>query len=149
MAFMGISVGVLALLVCALVLLFGVRGARKILGWSFGLLIFCAVGVGAVIWIWSSYQMRTPTAVSSIPGAASPATPMRIIPPLPTGFVLDNTPDLADKTRVTGPDKRIFVFYVGTEKAAIEGFMLSQFGAPGSRRAECWTKEPGPWCDYR
>jgi hypothetical protein len=148
MAFMGISVGVLAL-VCALVLLFGVRGARKILGRSFGLLIFCAVGVGAVIWIWSSYQMRTPTAVSSIPGAASPATPVRIIPPLPTGFVLDNTPDLADKIRVTGPDKRIFVFSVGTEKAAIEGFMLSQFGAPGSRRAECWTKEPGPWCDYR
>ena len=33
MEFMGISVGVLAL-ICALVLLLGVRGTRKILGWS-------------------------------------------------------------------------------------------------------------------
>jgi hypothetical protein len=33
MEFMGISIGVLAL-TCALVLLFGVQGARKILGWG-------------------------------------------------------------------------------------------------------------------
>ncbi|WP_139020555.1 hypothetical protein [Bradyrhizobium sp. ORS 285] len=148
MDFMGISVGILAL-VCALVLLFGARGARKLLGWSFGVLIFCAIGLSAVAWIRSSYEMRTQTAAASISGTASPATPISIIAPLPTGFVLDNTPDLADKIRVTGPDKRIFVFSVGTEKTAIESFMRSQYGVQGSRRAECWTKEPGPWCDYR
>ena len=148
MEFMGVAVGVLAL-VCTLALLFGVGGARKILGWGFGLLIFCAIGGGAAIGIWSLHQMHTQTAVSSIPGTASPATPVTILPPLPAGYVLDNTPDLADKIRVTGPDKRIFVFSAGTEEAAIESYMLSQYGAPGSRRSECWFKEPGPWCDYR
>src|SRR4051794_41007174 len=117
MEFMGISVGVLAL-VCALILLFGARGARKMLGWSFVLLIFCAIGVGAVVWI-SSLNNRPPqTTASSIPNTASPATPVTILPPLPTGLVLDNTPDLADKIRVTGPDKRTFVFAAGTETAA-------------------------------
>jgi len=148
MEFMGIAVGVLAL-VCTLALLFGVGGARKILGWGFGLLIFSVVGVGAAIGIWSLYQVHTQTAVSSIPGTTSPATPVRILAPLPTGFVLDNTPDLADKIKVTGPDKRIFVFSAGTEEAAINSYMQSQFGGPGSKRAECWAKEPGPWCNYR
>jgi hypothetical protein len=145
MEFMGISVGVLAL-VCALILLFGARGARKILGWSVALLIFCAIGVGALAWISS---LPTQTTASSIPKTASTATPVTVLPPLPTGFVLDNTPDLADKIRVTGPDKRTFVFSAGTEKAAIESYMRSEYGAPGSPRAECWAKEPGPWCAYR
>jgi hypothetical protein len=35
MEFMGVSVSILAL-VCVLVLLFGMRGARKILGWGLG-----------------------------------------------------------------------------------------------------------------
>jgi hypothetical protein len=33
MEFMGIAVGILAL-ICALVLLFGQRGARRVLGWG-------------------------------------------------------------------------------------------------------------------
>jgi len=148
MEFMGISVGVLAL-VCALILLFGARGARKILGWSFVLVIFCAIGVGAVVWISSLNDRPTQTTASSIPNTALSATPVTILPPLPTGFVLDNTPDLADKIRVTGPDKRTFVFSAGTETPAIESYMRSQYGAPGSPAAECWTKEPGPWCAYR
>lgn len=146
MEFMGISVGVLAL-VCALILLFGAGGTRKILGWSFVLL--CAIGVGAVVWISSLNNRPTQATGSSIPNTASPATPVTILSPLPTGFVLDNTPDLADKIRVTGPDKRTFVFSAGTEAAAIEGYMRSQYGAPGSPAAECWTKEPGPWCVHR
>jgi len=48
---MGISVGILAL-ICALVLLFGVRGTRRLLGWSLGLIILGAVGLAAVVWIW-------------------------------------------------------------------------------------------------
>jgi hypothetical protein len=118
MEFMGISVGVLAL-VCALILLFGARGTRKILGWSFALLIFCAIGVGAVAWISS---LPTQTTVSSIPKTASPATPVTV---LPTGSSLD-TPDLADKIKVTGPDKRTFVFSAGTEGAAIISYMQTQ-----------------------
>jgi hypothetical protein len=144
MEFMGISVGILAL-VGAFVLLFGVRGTRRILGWGFALLIFCAIGVGAVIWIQSSNEIPTQTTASS----ASPTTPVTIIAPLPDGFVLDNTPDLADKIRVTGPDKRIFVFSAGTGEAAITSYMQSQYGVLGSPRWNCWFKEPGPWCDYR
>src|SRR5262249_13809069 len=117
MEFMGISIGVLAL-ICALVLLFGVGGARRILGWGLALLIFCAIGVSAVVWISSLNQMSTQTTASSIPNTASPATPVKILPPLPAGFVLDDTPDLADKIRIRGPDNRIFVFSGGTEEAA-------------------------------
>jgi hypothetical protein len=148
MEFMGISVGVLAL-VCALVLLFGSSGARKILGWGFAFLTLCAIGVGAVAWISSLNEKSTQTTASSIPETVPPAKPVKIIAPLPTGFVLDETPDLADKIRVTGPDKRIFVFSSGTEEAAIKSYMESQYGAFGSPRSECWFKEPGPWCDHR
>jgi len=44
MEFMGIAVGILAL-ICALVLLFGRHGTRMLLGWSFGLLIFGSVTI--------------------------------------------------------------------------------------------------------
>ncbi len=49
MEFMGISIGVLAL-ICALILLFGVQGTRKILGWGLGLVILAVVGLGVFIW---------------------------------------------------------------------------------------------------
>jgi hypothetical protein len=138
--FMGISIGILAL-ICALVLLFGAQGARKILGWSVALLIITAVVVGALVWAWSKYQyggVRTAT--------ANIATPLAILPALPPGFELDNK---AGEINVMGPDKRIFTFANGTEKSAIESYMKTQFGAPGTPRADCWAKEPGPWCDYR
>jgi hypothetical protein len=45
MEFMGIAVGILAL-ICALILLFGRRGTRKLLVWSFGLLILRSVTIG-------------------------------------------------------------------------------------------------------
>ena len=77
------------------------------------------------------------------------AVPVAILPALPSGFVLEKTGDLAGKIQVTGPDKRIFLFSDGTEQAAIENYMQSVYGAAGSARAECWAKEPGPWCDYR
>ena len=132
---MGISIGVLAL-ICALILLFGVQGTRKILGWGLGLLLLSAAGIGAFTWAWPKLQPAT-------------ATPLEIMSALPSGYELNITPDLADKIRVTGPDKRIFIFAAGTEEAAIKSYMQAQFGAPGSPRAECWTKEPGPWCNYR
>lgn len=149
MEFMGISVGILAL-ICALVLLFGARVARKILGFSFTVLILGSIGLAVVTWVPNPHAVLTQT--SATPNAVSSAQPVMIFPPLPTGFVLEqveNKGELADKITVEGPDKRIFVFSGGTQKAAIESYMQSQYGAPGSPRAECWTKEPGPWCDYR
>jgi len=147
MEFMGISIGILAL-ISALVLLFGVRGTRKILGWTFGALILGSIGVGAVVWLWPMFQQRDTkiTFDDLIPKAA---VPVAILPALPSGFVLEKTGDLAGKIQVTGPDKRIFLFSDGTEQAAIENYMQSVYGAAGSARAECWAKEPGPWCDYR
>jgi hypothetical protein len=152
MEFMGVSIGVLAL-VCALVLLFGAHGARKILGWTLGLVIFGGVGVGAVIWGWPMLQQGpAPQKLTfdDIPNATvTTATPLTILPALPPGFVLDKTADVADKIQVTGPDKRIFLFAAGTERTAIQSYMQAQYGAPGTPRAACWAKEPGPWCDYR
>jgi hypothetical protein len=49
MEFMGIAVGILAL-ICALVLLFGRSGTRKILGWSLGLTVLGAVFAVAAVW---------------------------------------------------------------------------------------------------
>jgi hypothetical protein len=49
MEFMGIAVGILAL-ICALVLPFGRRGTRMLLGWSFALLILGSLcGGGATL----------------------------------------------------------------------------------------------------
>jgi hypothetical protein len=132
---MGISIGILAL-ICALVLLFGAQGARKVLGWSFGLVIF-AIAVGVFAWVLPKYQYGAAQ-------SAAVATPLEILPALPAGFELDNK-----AINVTGPDKRIFVFSNRTEKVAIENYMKTQYGAPGTPRADCWAKEPGPWCDYR
>ena len=92
------------------------------------------------MWAWPKLQ-HTQT--------AGPATPLSILPALPSGYELDITPDLADKIRTTGPDKRIFVFSPGTGEAAIKSYLQTEYGAPGSPRAECWAKEPGPWCKYR
>jgi len=138
---MGISIGVLAL-ICALILLFGVQGTRKILGWGLVLVILGAAGAGAFMWAWPKLQHSA--------AATTPIIPLSILPALPSGFELEkNTPDLADKVIVTAPDKRIFIFAAGTKEAEIKSYMQTQFGAPGSPRAECWAKEPGPWCDYR
>jgi hypothetical protein len=152
---MGISIGVLAL-ICALILLFGVRGTRKILGWGLVLVILGAAGVGAFMWAWPKLQhsaaAEPPPFDPSKPYSGGPiatATPLHIMPALPSGFELNITPDLADKVIVTAPDKRIFVFAAGTKEAQIKYYMQTQFGAPGSPRAECWAKEPGPWCAYR
>jgi hypothetical protein len=48
MEFMGISIGILAL-ICALVLLFGAQGARKILGWVFAILAALAAGAAMAV----------------------------------------------------------------------------------------------------
>ena len=55
MEFMGISVGILAL-ICALILLFVVHGTRRILGLGLGVLLLCAAGVGTFIWAWPKLQ---------------------------------------------------------------------------------------------
>ena len=55
--FMGVSIGVLAL-ICALVLLFGMQEARRILACTFGLVLVGAVHAGAVVWIWRMWQQR-------------------------------------------------------------------------------------------
>ncbi len=55
MHFMGISIGILAL-VCTLILLFGVAGTRKILGWTFALIMLGSVALGAVVWAWPALQ---------------------------------------------------------------------------------------------
>jgi hypothetical protein len=144
--FMGISVGVLAL-ICALILLFGVRGTRRILGWTFGLIVLSAVGVIAVVWVRPMFQQHgAKTAGLFDDLIPKTAIPVQILPPLPSGY---EPADLADKIQVEGPDKRIFVFSDGTEQAAIENYMQTVYGAAGSPRGDCWSKEPGPWCDYR
>lgn len=49
LSFAGFSVGVLAL-ICTLVLLFGRGGARKILGWTFGLVIIGTIVTVGIMW---------------------------------------------------------------------------------------------------
>jgi hypothetical protein len=140
MEFMGISVGILAL-ICALVLLFGPQGTRKILGWSFGLLLVGAITVGAAVWVWSTYQHGTAqTATTAM------AAPLAIMPPPPPGVAVRNK---SGEILVKGPDNRSFAFSGGTEQSAIENYMKAQYGAPGTPRSDCWFKEPGPWCEYR
>ena len=149
MEFMGISVGVLAL-VCTAMLVFGARGARKLLGWTFGLLLFGSVGTIVVLCAWPTAQHSTQTPASiTFDDLIPKAKPVAILPALPSGFVLDKTADVTDKIQVMGPDKRIFLFAAGTERIAIENYMATQYGEPGTPRAQCWSKEPGPWCDYR
>src|SRR5216683_1422524 len=145
MEFMGISVGILAL-ICTAVLLFGVRGTRKILGWTLSLILVCAVGVGAVVWAWPrlhATQSAGPVTFDDlIPKTKATATPVAILPALPSGFVLDKTADVAGKIEVTGPDKRIFLFSAGTEMAAIESYMQTQYGAPGTPAHNVGPKNP-------
>jgi hypothetical protein len=138
MEFMGISVGILAL-ICALALLFGVQGTRKILGWAFGLLIFGGLGLAAIVWAWSTYQHSTGQANEIM------ATPLGILPAPPSAGA-NNYPD---ETLVVGPDHRTFRFTAGTEKTAIENYLKVQYGGPDTPRGDCWIKEPGPWCPYR
>jgi hypothetical protein len=105
MEFMGISVGILAL-ICALILLFGVHDARRILGLGLGVLLLRAAGVGAFIWAWPKLQhsaaAEPPPFDPSKPysgGTIATATPLEILPALPSGFELNITPDLADKIK--------------------------------------------------
>jgi hypothetical protein len=111
------------------------------------------IGVGAVIWGWPMLQQDTALqelTFEDVPNAAvTRAVPVAILAALPTGFVLDETADVANKIQVTGPDHRIFLFAAGTERSAIQSYMQTQYGAPGTPRAACWTKEPGPWCEHR
>ena len=138
MEFMAFSVGVLAL-VCALVLLFGAQGARRVLAWSGGIVATAAAAtVGVVSWI--NYQPNSTTRAPVI------ATPLEIFPEPPGGSSDLSRPG---KITVSGPDKRVFVFEAGTDSAGIREYMLLQYGHPGSPRALCWSKEPGPWCAYR
>src|SRR5260370_39226736 len=96
MEFMGISVGILAL-ICTAVLLFGVRGTRKILGWTLGLILVGAVGGGAVVWAWPRLHATQSAAAVTfddlIPKTKATATPVALLPALPTGFALDATAD--------------------------------------------------------
>lgn len=127
MEFMGISVGILAL-ICAPVLLYGSRVVRKILGFSFTVLILGAIGLAVITWVPKPHKVLTPT--SAIPNAVSSARPIMIFPPLPTGVALEkvrNRGNLADEITVEGPDKRIFVFAAGTQEAAIESYMRSHY----------------------
>jgi len=74
MEFMGIAVGILAL-ICALVLLFGRHGTRRLLGWGIGILIFGWIVVALVAWAnappkqtsWADFPVAQP--------AAQPAQP--------------------------------------------------------------------------
>jgi hypothetical protein len=79
MEFMGISVGILAL-ICALVLLFGRQSTRKILGWGFGVLIFGGLCLGVVAWALSSYQQHNAGETTK----ATMATPLGILSAPPT-----------------------------------------------------------------
>ncbi len=136
MEFMAISIGVLAL-VCALVILFGASGARRVLAWAVGL--FSIVLSGAALKSWLDVP-REPSLATAI------AEPVEVLPPLPSGFKLDSRPG---KIAVSGPDGRTFVFNAPADRSAIERYMHTQFGAPGSAKSACWAKEPGPWCGYR
>lgn len=143
MQFMGISVGILALIV-ALVLLFGFRGARLIVV----TVIASAVAVAIAAFIFTRLPMPSRDQKQSAQednDAAALVTPLQIL----SAGSPDSTPELSDKIRVRGPDKRIFVFLSGTAESSINSYMQSQYGAPGTARAECWSKSPGPWCAYR
>jgi hypothetical protein len=64
MEFMGVAVGILAL-ICALVLLFGRSGTRKILGW--GIATAVAVGAAIAFYFWAdSHNWRPSTTVVSL-----------------------------------------------------------------------------------
>lgn len=139
MEFMGISVGVLAL-ICALVLLFGAQGTRKILGWGVGLLIFGGLGLGAIVLAWSTYQHDAGQI-----NKTTTASPLGVLPAPPSA----GAKNYPDEILVEGPDHRTFRFTAGTEKSAIENYLKAQYGGPGTPRGDCWTKEPGPWCEYR
>jgi hypothetical protein len=148
MEFMGISVGILAL-VATCVLLFGRGGTIKLLA---GVAVLAVLGIGGTLGlvIWQEQQAKQTAGKAGedrLPVVT--ATAIAILPALPSGFVLDKAGDVAAKIQVTGPDGRIFLFSDGTEKAAMESYMQRQYGAPGTPRAQCWAKEPGPWCDYR
>lgn len=80
---MGIAVGILAL-ICALVLLFGRHGTRKILGWSLGLTVLGAVCAVAAVWtIEHNRQASSPIRLSpgglfdDIPITAPPFDPSK------------------------------------------------------------------------
>jgi hypothetical protein len=137
MEFMGISVGILAL-ICTLVLLFGVQSTRKILGWGFGLLVLGGLALGAIAWAWLAYQndagQMTKTMI---------ATPLGVLTAPPP------TNSYPNEILVEGPDKRIFRFAAGTEADAIRSYLKAQYGGPGTPRGDCWINEPGPWCEHR
>jgi hypothetical protein len=82
LSFMGFSIGILAL-ICVLILLFGLRGARKFVGWTFGLLTFGTIVAYGFIWLdWKTQQpawMSAPVVQQQPQG-------------LPPGFVLDQQP---------------------------------------------------------
>jgi hypothetical protein len=140
MEFMGISVGILAL-ICALVLLFGRQSTRKILGWGFGVLIFGGLCLGVVAWALSSYQQHNAGETTK----ATMATPLGILSAPPT----DGAKSYPNEILVEGPDHRTFRFAAGTETSAIESYFKAQYGGPGTPRGDCWSKEPGPRCQHR
>jgi amino acid transporter len=82
MEFMGIAVGILAL-ICTAVLLFGVRGTRKILGW---LVLLAVLGIGGTLGFvaWSDNQAKRqanvfdqfPAAENKLPAPAQAARPI-------------------------------------------------------------------------
>jgi hypothetical protein len=70
MEFMGVSIGFLAL-ICALVLLFGRHGTRRLLGWTFGLL-----GAGivvAIVWHWANEPRQPRLLTDAEVGITAPA----------------------------------------------------------------------------
>lgn len=136
---MGISVGLLAL-ICALVLLYGRQGARKMLARGFGLLIFGGLGLVAIAWAWSNYQ-RDGAPVNN----AAIAAPLGILPAPPA----DGAKSYPNEILVKGPDNRTFRFAAGTDNSSIENYLKAQYGGPGTPRGDCWVKEPGPWCEHR
>jgi hypothetical protein len=75
MEFMGVSIGFLAL-ICALVLLFGRHGTRKLLAWSFGLLILGYVTFA--LWLRATDPLFAPKPTTNVSWQNAP-----IIAPAP------------------------------------------------------------------
>jgi hypothetical protein len=102
MHFMGIAIGILAL-ICAVVLLFGVQGTRKILGWLF---LVAILGTGATVGfiVWQDQRSRQTAAQPNSSEQFPRAQPQ--LPSPPPGYARDPSVDYNPQQPQVNPLKQ-------------------------------------------